>query len=256
MAKENLASFVIRHPRCCFCGGERPTESRDHQPPRVWFREKRLPDGMVVPACRPCQEISRRAEAAIALSVLPQNHTGQDFEAWRKRIAFARNTYPNLIPQPVSSTREARTIYRRLGIRPPPGAFYRDIPLATLGSDEWSVLFDIVARKMTLAMHYRCFGQPLSRQGRLFCKLVPLAHTGTGDWVRELLDDLPNCEVGRHGSEDLGSQIMTRWNASKDGYLGFFMTQVQASFLVIGVTGESEEWRNLIGDEGSSAPFE
>lgn len=256
MPKATLEAFKALHPRCCFCAGERPTASRDHQPGRVFFRNKRFPDGIDVPACEACQSTSRRAEAALSLLVLPNEHSDRDFEDWRRRVAYARKHYPEFLPKVPTTTREARTIMRDMGMQKPPGMLYREVPLVLLGTDDWQGAFDMAARKLILAQHYRCFQRPLSRTGRLYAQLTPNAHIGDGAWLEEIMRDLPNVEIGQHGSEDLGDQIATFWNASADGDLGMFVTRVHTLFAVIGMTGESAGWREFIdAQEGSSGPF-
>lgn len=256
VGRATLEAFKALHPRCCFCAGERPTTSRDHQPGRVFFRNKRFPDKIDVPACDVCQSASRRAEAALSLLVLPSDHSDRDFEDWQRRVSYARKHYPEFLPQVPTTTREARTIMRDMGLQRPPGMLYREVPLVLLGTDDWQDAFDIAAKKLILAQHYRCFGRPLSRTGRLYAQLTPNAHVGDGVWLDEIMQDLPNLEIGKHGSEDLGDQIATFWNASEDGTLGMFLTRVHTYFVVIGMTGETAGWRDFIdGKDGSSGPF-
>lgn len=254
MPKKTLEAFKALHPRCCFCAGDRPTTSRDHQPGRVFFRNKRFPDGIDVPACEVCQSTSRRAEAALSLLILPTEHSDRDFQDWQKRVAHARKYYPDFVPQVPTSTREVRTIMRDMGLTKPPGMLYREVPAILLDTADWQGVFDIAARKLVLAQHYRCFGRPLSRKGRIWANLIPNAHVGDGAWLDDICKDLPNLEIGRHGSEDLGDQISTLWNASADGNLGMFVTRVHTYFVAVGMTGESDRWREFLDTKGQGHP--
>jgi hypothetical protein len=202
-----------------------------------------------------CQEVSRKAELALSLAILPDEHSERDFTDWQKRVADARRRYPELKMKVPVTTREARTIVREMKIEKPPGVLYRELPLVQFDASIWTELFNVAAKKMVLAQHYRCFKRPLSREGRIYAKLVPNAHQGDGEWLREMLKDLPQLEMGRHGNEDLGDQILTRWDASRDGNLGCFITRIQGMFVVIGMTGESREFGEFMEENGGEPPF-
>ncbi len=53
-AKQRLKRFLEKHPRCCFCGGEVAATTEDHQPGRVFFRDRQWPENFSFPACEPC----------------------------------------------------------------------------------------------------------------------------------------------------------------------------------------------------------
>lgn len=250
-----LARFKREHPVCCFCAGERPTESQDHQPPRVFFKNKRFPDQIAVPACGKCQSASREAENALSLMIMSWEPTDFDMENWRKRLEFARKRTPQYVPQTPRSTREARTLMRDLGQRPPPGMLYWDVPIVILQTDAWTPCFEMLGRKLSLAFHYRCFRQPLSRQGRGFAKVFTNA-SETPD-LSDIFHQLPQLEVGLHGKDDLGDQISTRWHANPEGSLFMFMTHIQSMLFIVGGSGETEGWRKFVDDFGNGfSPFD
>lgn len=64
--KKKLDDFKIAHPRCCYCGGARPTETFDHMPQRAFFRSRQWPAGYEFPACSECNSSTRVAEQVIA----------------------------------------------------------------------------------------------------------------------------------------------------------------------------------------------
>jgi hypothetical protein len=52
--KRSTADFVANFPLCSLCGGDRPTTTREHMPPRSLFDNKHRPDKLVMPACLEC----------------------------------------------------------------------------------------------------------------------------------------------------------------------------------------------------------
>ncbi len=60
----NLAAFIKQHPICCFCGGQ--TSTRDHQPAKIVFPDKRRPKGLEFPACSTCNRQTSAPETLLA----------------------------------------------------------------------------------------------------------------------------------------------------------------------------------------------
>jgi hypothetical protein len=131
---------------------------------------------------------------------------------------------------------------------------YSEVPIMTLDTEAWAPLFEMVGRKLCLAFHYRCFRQPLSRQGRGFARVFTNA-IETPD-LSGIFHQLPQLEVGTHGNEDLGDQISTRWHASEDGKLFLFMTHLQSQLFIVGGSGETDSWREFVDSFGHGfSPF-
>lgn len=145
---------------------------------------------------------------------------------------------------------------RDLGLEKPAGTLFKQLPIVALDAEVWTDYFSLVARKIVLSQHYRCFKTPLSANGRVYARLIPNAHIGNGDWFSELTRDLPQVEIGQYGNEDLGDQYACKWHASEDGNLGMFVTHIQSMIYIIGLTGESREWVSHIDHRGGVAPFD
>lgn len=256
VARSRLERFKDEHPVCAFCAGERVTESIDHQPPRVFFKGKRFPDNIAVPACSQCQNLSRKAEAALSLLLIAEDSSDADQAAYRKRIADAERRFAELVPKPPASARDARKVMAHLGKQIPRGMTYSDLPIALLPADEFEQIFTVFGRKLALAHHYRCFKRPLSRDGRMFVSVETNAHMQPDLW-NGLVERLPQLEIGRHGNEDLGSQIMTRWHANAEKQLAMFVTHIHNQLFIMGGTGEGDRWRKFVDEHGGGfAPFE
>jgi hypothetical protein len=131
---------------------------------------------------------------------------------------------------------------------------YSEVPIALLDVEDWEGLFGVIGRKICLALHYRCFRRPLSRNGRGFARV--LTNAGEAEAIHEIAKSLPQVEIGRHGNEDLGQQVMIRWHASADGNLFIFVMHLQSMLFVIGMTGETERWRHIVDEQGDGfSPF-
>lgn len=61
------ASFVEKHPQCCFCGGATPTEEKEHLPSRACFDDRAYPDGFEFPTCRTCNASTSQDEQVVAM---------------------------------------------------------------------------------------------------------------------------------------------------------------------------------------------
>lgn len=71
---ERNASFVARHPHCCFCGGTTATEEIEHMPSRACFDGKAYPDGFEFPTCRACNASTSQDEQVIAMLSRSMSH--------------------------------------------------------------------------------------------------------------------------------------------------------------------------------------
>src|SRR5271167_2779965 len=59
--------FIEAHPLCCFCGGIRPTTTREHMPPKALFDRSHRPDDLVMPACKECNSQTSTADSVVSI---------------------------------------------------------------------------------------------------------------------------------------------------------------------------------------------
>lgn len=111
-----LAEFLVRHPRCIYCGGKATTE--DHCPPRCFFLDRQWPEGYSFPACQTCNAEARLDEQALGVLVRI-NLDGDDLPG-AKRDEFLRlikgteNNCPAIVQEWTSGTRnDVRRILNR-----------------------------------------------------------------------------------------------------------------------------------------------
>lgn len=96
---KRLAKFKQSHPQCCLCGGEVPTETIEHAPPKAMFFGSIRPKGLEVPACERCNSGSSQQDqvaALLACSQSPVLTSGSDgkpdeFKHFKKLVNGAGN---------------------------------------------------------------------------------------------------------------------------------------------------------------------
>ncbi|ADE40668.1 hypothetical protein [Candidatus Puniceispirillum marinum] len=70
--KNRLAKLKQEHPKCCFCGGSKDTQTIEHTPPKVLFLKKSRPDALFFPACKRCNNGSSSQDSFVSLISLSQ----------------------------------------------------------------------------------------------------------------------------------------------------------------------------------------
>jgi hypothetical protein len=254
MGTSTTASFIKHHPFCCFCGGSAPATTRDHQPARVFFRDREWPEGFVFPACEPCNRISAESEAALAILAHGQNDS-EDRTSYRQLLKSVRTTYPGLIAGMLLTTREKRSISKEQAIPKPSGITYAELPLVRIDRKFWDPHIEMVGRKLMLALHYQCFGKALSTEGRLWQWFHFNTEFTNGGFPKEVLNTAERLAVPTRNSRRLGNQLAIRWTFDPSPPTGFFIVQLQQRLLLSGMTSENpkaldHEWRR-----SAAAPF-
>jgi hypothetical protein len=99
-AMRTATKFLDRHPLCCFCGGDRPAATIDHQPARIVFPDKRRPKGLEFPACENCNRQTSPDEALLAFVCRftgSQRSTAvHDFHRLRNIVSSVNRAFPGL----------------------------------------------------------------------------------------------------------------------------------------------------------------
>jgi hypothetical protein len=70
-AKRNKSAtkrLIEQYPSCCFCGGLRPSATREHMPPKSLFDNSHRPDKLVMPACVECNKGTSTADLTVAMA--------------------------------------------------------------------------------------------------------------------------------------------------------------------------------------------
>jgi hypothetical protein len=194
--KQIRQQFFQRHPRCCFCGGNEPATTEDHQPARSLFDERKWPEGYNFPACSKCNEASRPYENVFALLVRMapgSDASGVQKAEFQKLLEASANNFPGLLQRMTAN--DKRRFFREEDLPKPKGVAFSELDMcavdATLTQD--SVM--MILQKLSCALHYKHTGSILPKEGRIFIKWITNAYTHRGTGFNEfigLLQGRPN----------------------------------------------------------------
>jgi hypothetical protein len=235
-----LQRFIAEHPNCCFCAGERPTTTEDHQPGRIFFKGREWPEGFSFPACEQCNAVSRGSERV--LGVLIHGHAEDaDRTKYQANLRSVYRDYPNEIGALVTTTREKREILRTKRLETPHGIALEQIPLIKMPKDFWEAHFRMLARKLLLALHYQCLGRPLPRHGALWYYVHTNADFAAGDFPAEVFEIASRLAMPVRNKQQLHDQFSVRWNVVEDRSGALFLVHLQKLLTITGITTETPE---------------
>lgn len=251
--KSRKIKFLKDHPTCCFCGGCAAAVEEDHQPGRVFFRDREWPEGFCFPSCTPCNRISRDAENLTSLLVADLS-TDRSRAAYRKRIASIRYNYPAVIPDLFKlNANDKRRAMRHLYIDKPPGAAFADLPVVTLNRAFWQSHLDLLARKILLALHYYAFNQPLSVSGRIWLNIQSNADDLSTEWFQAIVDMTGRYVFPARNTRSLLDQMTLQWGAMTEHKIAVFVITLQKRMIISGITSEAPHLQDLPTDSVFSA---
>lgn len=239
-AKRWKKTFFEQHPLCCFCGGVAPATTVDHQPGRVYFRNREWPEGFAFPACEPCNSVSKDSERIVA--VLVHGHANadadQEREAYRRNLESVRRDFPDEIRRLIPDRNERREVLRSKGILKPPGMLWDDIPLIKMRKEFWEPHLCMLARKLLLALHYQCFGKPLSPNGALWYYIHTNADFAAGEYPPEIFELVDRLALPVRNRQALQDQFAVRWNVVNKHSGAIFLAQFHKMLTITGITTE------------------
>lgn len=240
-ARNRLRRFLEDNPECCFCGGGTPATTEDHQPGRVFFRNREWPEGLSFPACQPCNSASRDSENLVSL-IACDSSDGADRIKYQSRVASIRTNLPNVIPSLFKiSTADKRQAMRRMHLRPPPGVTYSELPIVKIDQDIWRPHLDLIGQKMMLALHYQTFRKPLSTDGRIWLAVMTNGGDFEQEWFQMVRDLTGLLVVPTRCKRPLVDQLAIQWDFMSDPRVGMYLVTLQKRLIFIGLTSEAPQ---------------
>lgn len=246
--------FFEQHPNCCFCGGFVPATTEDHQPGRIFFKERQWPEGFVFPACENCNAVSRQSERVLGV-LIHGEADASDRKRYRANLESVRREFPDAIEALIPTAREVRNIFRDRDLAKPEGMLFGEIPLIKLDKGFWHPHFEMFAQKLLLALHYQCFSVPLSSQGGMWIYIHSNVDFLAGDYPREILEMAEHIALPTRQKRYLGDQFTVRWNFVLDPRTAIFVAQLQRRFVISGITTEAPHEFVKVDNEGTVRPF-
>jgi len=229
-------AFIEKYPDCFFCGGRRPSSTREHMPPKSLFDDSHRPDKLIMPACSQCNRATSTADlTASIISRWDYFSSDQSDYDHRRLVAQVRIQAPELIDEwtkighPLERER-AREHLRNYGVAVP-----RDAGVATIGPITISQL-NLFSHKAVLALHFEHSRKPLPVTGVISAYWKTKEDFLPTGIPEQLLDLLPG----------YGTLVQGRWeeretfeyrHASNDGQ-GIFgcFARLRRGLFVVGFT--------------------
>ena len=232
--KRSTAEFMRNFPLCSLCGGDNPTTTREHMPPRAMFDNKLRPDKLVMPACKECNHETSKADlVASIISRWGHDKTPYPSADHEKLIAQAKIQAPELVREwlwfasPIMQL-EARKRLEHTGIQ-----------RLLIGPQTFRQL-NIFAHKVTLALYFEHFKKPLSNKGR-----IRAVWRMKEDFNQKGVEPRSVGLTGKHGALIQGSWDTTKTfeyrydpNATEDLFV--FFARFRQNLFVAGFAAKNE----------------
>jgi hypothetical protein len=241
-------------PFCIFCGGQTKACTQDHVPAKVFFRNKVWPEGHLFPACKQCNDATRKDEQLLAF-VARFGHgpnEDEDFEEWRKMnldiSRYQRDVWQNLVMRPI----EKRRALEVLGIERPDGMFLDDIPIVKISSNIIGRSMNRIGFKIGASLHFLHTNKMIHHNGGCF-----ISFRLNSQGLHDVLDP-PELGVYfkegtvRRDKVDLASQFWYKFCATEDGVGSVSNVLFRSSFSmsIIVVADKMEAMRQASFPEG------
>lgn len=227
--------LLARYPYCCFCGGETLATTREHYPPKALFDHSHRPDRLVVPACRPCNDLSRHADLITAIASRWSFSELGEVEA-KDHMRLARRLKmqaPEIAAEwlEASSGTMQKRARRHLQQEGVPVAYENGY--VTLGPKTLPHLH-LFAHKLIVAIHFDQTKQLLTPSAAIFASFKTkedIAARGLPNELKALLEESKGlCQ----GTFDTSDQFQYRTGQSADGNLFQFLARLRRGLMMFG----------------------
>jgi hypothetical protein len=128
---------------------------------------------------------------------------------------------------------------RRMRLNLPPGAAFADLPMVKIDLNIWQPHLELVGRKIILALHYQTFRAPLSKDGRLWLRIMPNGADFEEDWFQMVRDLTGRFVVPTRSSKPLVDQLAIQWDFMEDPRVGMYLVTLQKRLVFIGLSSEA-----------------
>jgi len=226
-SKKRKTEFLAEHPLCCFCGGETRSTEIDHMPPAAMFNRQHRPDGLLFPACSPCNRLSKDSEqvaAFVAVSKLCSDDS-EESKHFRKLALAFRNNCGVAFDEMARNRSRTVILKKQLSKK-----FCEEVEVIQFGPTAIRHV-ELFGAKFGMAGFYECSKQPLPKSGGVAVKI----HTSI-DAIQGSLPSFP-AEMGplhimKQGRFTSEGQFEYRFMLTDDGKAGVFQGLFHRNLLV------------------------
>lgn len=242
--RTTTAKFLEKHPKCCFCGGEKDATTRDHVPPIAVFTNRQRPDGLVFPACYDCNQSSKKDEyvATMMSRLYPDAKTHLGRAETIKIMGRVDKENPGLFLelQANSSQQEKFEIHRPKGLVGG-GPLNASGPLLNRSMQTFGA-------KLGKALHYEFTAKPVPKTGGVAVRWYSNYDLFTGDIPRDLIDYLGEPTTLQQGKWSVKEQFSYAGRIVATGEAGMYAAAFRKSFFVVAFVQHDAQGFPLIED--------
>jgi hypothetical protein len=197
--------FIAEFPQCAFCGGNRPSKTREHMPPKSLFDRSHRPDKLVMPACDECNRGTSTADLVAAIVSRWNYNSGHvEQEDHAKLVRQVRTHHPDIFAEwskemNLSERLEAVSHLGNYGIDVP-----EDAGLITFGQATIRQL-NLFSHKAVLALYFEHFKSVLLDHGRVaaYWRTKEDFHGGAPPELLNLMQRYGTLEQGRWNTNEI-----------------------------------------------------
>ncbi len=241
--RERHAAILRANPFCVFCGGDRASKTIDHQPPKIFFRSKRFPDGYEFAACEACNLDFGSLEQVAALWFNLSDHGAKhNPDDLHKKISGVYNNERDALPIPVKERAVWRRSARELGVEIPLGSAFSDFPIVKIPLKAKLALL-VSGAKIAVALYHKHVGLIFPKAGKADVRFDANIVFDWPERASRLVDLTPNMSTPAFQNEDLSDQFSYRWS---------YTPEVGAFLLLIKLGSAFVLHCALINDRGQS----
>jgi hypothetical protein len=227
--KNRLERFKLAYPNCCFCGGGRLTETVEHAPPRVFFRDKHRPKGLEFPACRRCNEGSSQLDQVasfVALVASDATRRRVKEEYIGKLLQGIRNNTPEIIQY--FGPKAKRIYLNSRGVLQP----MVKVPTDRRLFDDW---LDPWAAKIACALWYHHTRNILSEEQRIHISWLTNAYLIEHGVPEQLIGIEGRVNWLYQGKVCTSDQFHYKFRVDDDARIGYFLLALHESAIALAV---------------------
>lgn len=232
--------FLAKHPICCFCSGEAPSQELDHIPSRVLFDDRRWPEGYEFPACKFCNRKTRHDEQVVAVlsRLYPDPITEKGKKEVCERIRAIAYNYPALLEEMKPNSRQVENALKKYRIKKPEGLTTADLPFLNVSGPLVNSAVENFGRKLFLALYYFHTSKILPKQGGVAILWYSNLQIKYDEFPKELAHHLSKFSKLERSRMDLSDQFFYNYHVTDDYQAGMFLAYFRLSFAILGFINE------------------
>jgi hypothetical protein len=233
--KAKRAKFLRDHPFCCFCGGDRPTQTEDHVPARGLFFGRLWPEGFVFPACSACNHAASFDELLLSwmCRVRIGGYTPAEEHEFAKTCHELSRRAPEIWaaikPRSRNQTQELlRKVQDRESL-----AKLTDVIHAVSMPQAMFDACDRYGQKLAKALYYRHTSRIVPLQSVVKVRSYSNTESLTDEFPKHFVSALPGTPEIRRSSVYLDGQFTYRFAVADNGEAAAFAIVFGESFVIL-----------------------